>query len=354
MAQVDYMELAKLMYKNKNIYKAQQNLSKVKVEEVDPEEYYRLQGLIELKLQRFMEATYAFKQVEAVSGFEKDVYLFYAQAEFGLGKYEQAQKMLEKGKGHIEHYPKYYLLNTMIHQKVKNYDKAWSFIHQGMTKFPKNTTLKKQKWLMLVELKLYQQSFVWLSENKEYWKQLEYLQFAGEYRNRKQFRQALATGEMGRLLFPKDDEISMELARVYLQQNKIFAAASLMDQVATRNIEFADKASEVWRQAGNNFRSLYWASFIQDKNDLLKQKLTLAISEQDFEKVMHLTPMIERSELFQSEDIQYALAYAHLMNGYFSKVGFYLKDIARSDLLKKSLVLRDTLANCQQRPDQCL
>lgn len=353
-AQVDYLELAKLMYKNNNIIKAASSLSKVKVEEVDPEEYYRLLGLIELKSQRFQKAKEAFLNVEKQSGFKKDIYLYLAQAEFGLGNNQNALDVLKKGQGIVESFPKFYLLLTNIYQKNKDYQNAWENLHLGLSKFKDNKTLKKQKWLLLVDLNLFQESFKWLIDNKKSWKQLEYLQFAGEYRNRKQFTQALSTGEIGRLLYPDDNEISMELARVYIQQGKLYAAASLIDQVALRDYSFADKASEVWRQTGNNWRARYWTTFIQDKELMLKQKLTLAISDQDFEKVIHLTPLLERSELSQSEDIQYALAYAHLMNGKFNKVNHFLKDITRSDLLKKSLVLRKTLESCQQRPDLCL
>ncbi len=353
-AQVDYLELAKLMYKNNNIFKASQNLAKVKLEEVDPEEYYQLLGLVELKSRRFFEAKSAFLKIEKIDNFDKTIYLHLAQAEFGLNDLNSSLETLEKGRGFVENSPKFYLLKTNIYQKLNNYDLAWKFLHLGLSKFKNNITLKKQKWLLLVDLKLYQQSFVWLTDNKKSWKQLEYLQFAGEYRNRAQHQQALATGEMARLLFPSDNEISMELARVYIQKGKLFAAATIMDQVASRDLSYADKASEIWRQTGNIWRSKYWSSYIEDKEMVLKQKLTLAISGQDYEQVIHLTPLIQRSDLFKSEDVQYALAYAHLMNGKFKNAQNFLKDITRSDLLKKSLVLRKTLESCQQRPDQCL
>ena len=113
-AQVDYLELAKLMYKNNNIFKAAQNLSKVKIDEVDPEEYYRLLGLVELKSKRFFKAKDAFSKVVKLTSFEKDIYLFKAQAEFGLSNYRHALETLELGKGHIETLPKYYLLKTNL------------------------------------------------------------------------------------------------------------------------------------------------------------------------------------------------------------------------------------------------
>lgn len=353
-AQVDYFELAKLMYRNNNILKAQENLSRVKSEEVDSKDFYRLSGLIDLKLQRFNEAITAFEKVESLKKFNKDIYLYHAQAAYGLKNNQLTLDLLKKGNLFIQELPKFYLLSNLVNFDMGNLEQSWSYLQIGLNKFPENMTLKKQKWLMLLNLKLYQESFVWLVDNKSLWKQLDFLQFAGEYRNRQLLRQALATGEMARLLFPRDTDISMELVKAYIQNKKIFAAADLLDQIASLDHSYAGKASELWRQSGNIQRASYWSTYIYDKDELLKQKLSLAISAKDFEKVSHLSPLIERSKLIQSEDIQYALAYASLMNNELVKANNFMKGIAREDLIKKVLVLRTTLESCKQRPDQCL
>lgn len=355
--EVDQLGLAALLIKNQNYSRASSVLAEIKdPHEVIPERYYVLKGIVELKQKRFKEAleNLLLARKEGLDSDELSMSL--AQAYLGLKAFKKGLRELSSREKALVSNPFYYQLMTSLHFGASAPEKAWNYLNLGMTKFPKHLPLIKQKWFYLMDNGLYEVSFEVAKELIDQYplSALDTARMGQMYRRAKETDKAILLGEVARLKDPKDEEIVKDLARSYLKRENFMASAQLFADLSYFHPKYLVEASELWRKAGHSMHAQNLAIEIRDPIKKMKQNLTLALLNEDFNKMVSLGVMVERSELKSDQDIQYALAYAHFMIGSFKGASAILSKIERPDLFKKAIALREAMTQCLEEGAICI
>lgn len=354
--ELDSLSLAALLIKNKNYARAAGVLGQIKdPHEVIPEKYWGLLGLLELKQKRFKEALDAFENAQREGLKTADLYLGLAQAHLGLKNYAKGLGILERHKNLLVDEILYYQIKASLGFESRQGELGWSALHEGMKRFPKELPLIKQKWFYLVENNLIEVSFPVATKmaNEYQLSALDLARMGQKYRQFNDFPKAITLGEMARLKDPKDEEIIKDLARSYIKLENITAAAQLFTELAHHEPKYLVEASELWRKAGHPVYAERLAMEIRDPVQKVKSNLTLALLNEDFNKMAQLGQIAVRTPLKDDQDIQYALAYAHFMIGNYQEVGNHLKTIQRDDLFKKAVALREAMNSCMEGEQVC-
>ena len=354
--ELDQLSLAALLIKNNNYARAAGVLGQIKdPHEVIPEKYWGLLGLLELKQKRFDKALLAFKNAEKEGLKSADLYLGYGQAFLGLKKYDEGLDVLKKHESSLKDHILFYQIKASLAFESKRGELAWSALHEGMKRFPKALPLIKQKWFYLVENNLIEVSYpVALKMADKYeLSALDLARMGQKYRQFNDFKKAITLGEMARLKDPKDEEIIKDLARSYIKLENVTAAAQLFTELSRHEPKYLVEASELWRKAGHPVYAERLALDIRDPVQKIKSNLTLALLNEDFNKMTQLGQEAIRTSLKNDQDIQYALAYAQFMVGNYEKVGDHLKAIQRDDLFKKAVALREAMSSCLEGEAVC-
>lgn len=348
---VDTLTLAAHLIKNKNFSRAQSVLSQIKdPHEVIPEKYWSLKGILELRQKRYDVALAAFQNAEREGLKSADLYLGMAQAHLGLKNFKLGIKVLSDKGQLTTGQPLHYQLLTSLHFGLGSGEEAWSALHEGMKRFPKSLPLMKQKWFYLVENNLIEVSFKVGKDMVDNYdlSALDIARMGQKYRQAKDFDKAIFFGEIARLKDQKDEEIIKDLARSYLKKENILAAAQLFTALSQFEPKFLVESSELWRKAGYPVYAERLALEIRDPVKKIKQNITLALLNEDFNKMALLGNRANRTPLKNDQDIQYALAYANFMLGDYKSANDNLKTIQRDDLFKKAIALREAMESCQE------
>jgi len=355
--EVDQLALAALLIKNQNYSRAASVLAEIKdPHEVIPERYYVLKGIVELKQKRFQQALENLLLARKEGLKSDELQLSLAQAFLGMKDYRKGLAELSGKEEQLKSRPFYFQLMTSLLFGAGQSEQAWSYLNKGMSLFTSHVPLIKQKWFYLMENTLYEVSFEVAQElvDKYPLSALDIARMAQMYRRAREFKKAIFLGEVARLKDPKDEEIVKDLARSYLKGEKFMASAQLFTDLSYFHPKYLVEASELWRKAGHSMHAQNLALEIRDPIKKIKQNLTLALLNEDFNRMVSLGVMVERSELKTDQDIQYALAYAHFMIGSFVGASEFLGKIQRPDLFKKAIVLREAMTQCLEEGAMCI
>lgn len=354
--ELDSLSLAALLIKNKNYARAAGVLGQIKdPHEVIPEKYWGLMGLLEIKQKRYHKALYAFEMAKKEGLKSNDLYLGLAQAYLGLKNYDRGLKVLEEHKNDLVDEILFYQIKASLAFESNKGELAWSTLHAGIKRFPKELPLIKQKWFYLVENNLIEVSYPVALEMADKYElsALDLARMGQKYRQFNDYKKAITLGEMARLKDPKDEEIIKDLARSYVKLENVTAAAQLFTELARHEPKYLVEASELWRKAGHSVYAERLAMDIRDPVAKMKQNITLALLNEDFTKMSQLGELAVRTPLKDDQDIQYALAYASFMVGNYQQVSLHLKSIQRDDLFKKAVALREAMSSCVKGETLC-
>lgn len=354
--ELDPLELAALLIKNQNYARAAGVLGEIKdPHEVIPERYWALKGVLELKQKRYDKALEAFKFAQKEGLQTVDLYEGLAEAYLGLKQYEDGLKVLSNHKKLLENRLRYYQLKASLLFESGQSSKGWETLQAGISRFDQELSLIKQKWYYLMENKLYEVSFETAKTMIDQYSisSLDIARMGQMYRSIGEYPKAIFLGEVARLKSPGDEEIVKDLARSYVKVENVTAAARLFTDLAHYNAEYLVEASELWRKAGHSMMAQNLAMDIRDPVAKLKQNITLALLNEDYNKMSLLGDEGQRTSLKEDQDIQYALAYASFVLGDYKKTEEYLSMIQRPDLFKKALALREAMNQCEQEEATC-
>lgn len=355
-AELDPLDLAALLISNKNYTRAASILGAIEdPNEVIPERFFALKGILELKQKRYAQALVNFKAA-AKEGFKSvDLYEGLAEAYLGLKQYDQGLEILKDHSPELENRLRFYQLKSSLLFESKNSAQGWDVLHTGIKRFPRELSLMKQKWFYLMENHLYEVSFETAQIMMDNYKMnaLDLARMGQMYRSNGEFNKAILLGEVARLKDPSDEEITKDLVRSYIKIGNITASAKLFTELSRFHPEYLVEASELWRKAGHAVMALNLAMEIRNPVKKLKQNITLALLSEDFNKMVLLGQQGQRTKLKNDQDIQYALAYANFMVGDYKTTEKYLTSIHRPDLFKKALELREAINRCMQEVALC-
>ena len=397
---VDHMALATMMIYDGSFEKAKLELELVDLstqKNFDSAKYHSMNGIINMKMDKYQDAIshfekaikytkhkvyevpkeakekftvykYLFKEKkkkEAVPNFDIEklraeqigkLYLNISEAHYKLKNYQQTIQSLDLAGAMGKNKSQLYTLRTDCYWKLKEHANAFNILDDGYQKFPKDTTLLKQKFYYYMDLGLYLKA---LEISDDYFAVIQpqakdYTAFAGALANSNQVDKAIEVLEKTKLLFPKDAQVSILLGHLYLKKDMRHTTADLFEKSSYYDKKYTHEAAEMHRRAHAIPHALYLNTQIIDKNEKVKQKIAIFIEREEFEKVIALKDALYRYNMLEDENLRYALAYSYFMVKDFTKAEYHLKKLTKNALFSKATMIRKNIEKCKNNSLECL
>ncbi|HIP60624.1 MAG TPA: hypothetical protein EYH01_09380 [Campylobacterales bacterium] len=396
---VDHMALATMMIYDGSFEKAKLELKLVDTtkKEFDSAKYHSMNGIINMKMQKYTDAIAHFeKAVEETKHktyevpneakekftvykylFEKKqekkaapkfdveklraqqigkLYLNISEAHYKLKNYKQTIQSLDLAGKLGDNKPQLYTLRADCYWKLKEHANAFDTLNIGYEKFPKDTTLLKQKFYYYIDLGLYLKA---LEISEDYFAAIEpkakdYTAIAGALANSNQVDKAIKVLEKAKLLFPKDTQVGIVLGHLYLKKDMRHTTADLFEKSSYYDKKYTHEAAEMHRRTGAIPHALYLNTQITDKREKVKQKIAIFIDREEFAKVIAMKNALFRYNMLEDENLRYALAYSYFMVKDFTKAEHHLKKLTKSALFSKATMIRKNIEKCKNNNLECL
>lgn len=358
--EVDYMGLAALMLKDGYYDRANDALSQVDVNDskLDLPRFHMLKGMVLTKKTFYKEANENFyKSIELNPDKEmsKSLYLYIAQNSFKLKDYQGCINALDMVPAMMDANPKLFGLKAECYWRLDQKDNALDELRRVNTKFPEFWDAYKQRFYYLVSIKLYQAA---LEDAQIYLKNAEpnetiTIAFINALRQAGQTDRAIELAEVANLRYLKSSKITVLLGHLYLDKDKVNAAAKIFDEASVEDGNYTKESAEMYRRAGDFVMALYKNAQMLDAKEKYKQRIAIFLEYSQFERVVATRSAMQRSGLMEDESMRYALAYSYYMIGQFEPCEALLKTLTKSDLFKKATELRKKMEKCNANIWEC-
>jgi hypothetical protein len=123
--------------------------------------------------------------------------------------------------------------------------------------------------------------------------------------------------------------------------------------VARVHPQYHLEAAELYKQARRVDRALRINARVIDQKAKLKQRLSLMLAADHFERIAAMAPVLSRLNLLEDEDIRYALAFALFNTGQLEAAERHLASIKSSRVFEASVELRRAIDSCRQAGWEC-
>ncbi len=354
---IDYVVLATLLMKDGYYIRANEALTHVDLtdETIDKVQYYTLQGLVKQKLKKYEESNKNFYLAIENGQLEKSIYLYIAQNNFQLEKYEDAITALNKANELVVAKPKLMALKAECFYRLKKYNDALVTLGQINTLHPTYYDAYKQRFAYYISLELYQSAlddaYIYLKFAKPDEKVT--ISFISALRKAHETHKAILLAEDAHIRYEKNATITILLANLYIDNNMIESAATLFDAASLQDEKYIKDSSEMFRRAKDFVQALYKNSQILDTKEKYKQKVAIFLEFSQYERVIATQSALDRNGLLKEQNMIYALAFSFYKVGDFETSEMYLKKITRNDLFKKSMELRKNMDKCKNNHWEC-
>ncbi|WP_420427820.1 tetratricopeptide repeat protein [Algiphilus sp.] len=356
--EVDYVGLASLLLKDGHYDRAEGALANVDEsdEDLDRVRYFTLKGLIKLRNQLHAEAKQALNEAIAAGQEDPVVYLYLAQAHFGLNEYRATLDALQKAGAETQGRPEIVVFRAQAHWQLGEKFKAWDVLADASEQFPDEGEFVRRRVFMLIDLGMYRAAadlgldYIGRFGAEE----PDLLAIGRALRQSGEPERALAFLEQAYLRYPGSKSAMLELAHTYLETRRTLAAAHLFEQAAAFYPELTSEASELYREAGQPMHALNLNARTADSEKKFKQRLALLVQLEAFEQVAAMERDLQRVGLTEEGSVRYALAYAFFKTGRFEKAESYLAGLSDPDLFKQATNLRSAMSSCEESPWACL
>ncbi|MDT8408915.1 MAG: hypothetical protein RQ741_04890 [Wenzhouxiangellaceae bacterium] len=356
--EVEFLSLAAVLIGDGNYRRARNILARVdlEAEDADLARYHTLAGLVALNLDELALAAAEFEQAIEAGQTEPVVWLYLAQARFGQQQYQQTLAALDQAGPEATRLPSVFLMRAQAHWLLEQYRQAWQVLGQGRALFPDRAgDFGRRQVFLLVDQNLYQeaadQGLQFLESGEASIE--DAVAIGNALRVAGQYREAAIILEKARLRAPDNVMLGKVLSHVYLDQQRVLAAADIMRSTAYHDPELTSDAAELYRRAGWLVQALSLNSRVIDQPRKFRQRLAIFIEMNRFEQASSMEQDLARVGLIQDEDIRYALAYALFKTGDFERSEQHLAQLKRADLFRKAIELRGVMERCAERPWAC-
>lgn len=353
----DFLEIAAVLASDGDFEKAEIEFAKVDaaIPELDRVKYHTLAGLIALNRQRPEDAVKDFEAAIAAGQTEPTIYLYLAQAQFGLERYADVLTTLDKAGAVFESLAAVHLMRAQAYWLLKDHRQAFATLAEGARRFPDNTQFLRREVFFLMELGLFQEAaergrrYLAVAEGKEE----DYVAIGHALKRARQYEAALSFLESARLKFPGSENVIKVLAATWLEHGQPLAAGELMYRASLDNPALKPEAAELFRRAKLYARALTVNAEIIDQPVKLKQRLGILVELGRFAEVLSMEDALTRTRLLDDEPVRYALAYALYKEGQFERAEFHLARLSKSDLFRKATELRQSMLECAEERWKC-
>lgn len=322
---------------------------------VDLPRFHTLSGLLALRADENEAAARHFEAALAAGQTDKLTWVFLAQARSAAGDHKGTLTALDSAGEVAAKLPSTWLLRAQSHLALGDDPAAWRALDAGVKRHPKELALRRQRLMLLVKMGLFQEA------------RAEGERFLGEGGVTVEDRIALAEAlrrsgdthtailflEEARLRNPEHGEVIAQLARCYLDAGKPLAAASLFEQAARIDPNYAQDASELYRRAGAPDRATRMNALVVDQKAKIRQRLGILIDQQRFEEAAAMQPRLVRLGLLDDDNMRYALAYAKFRVGEISAAETLLDGVQDREVFRRAAALRQAMAVCARDKLAC-
>lgn len=345
--QIDRMQLAARLIQGGNYGRAHKTLEQVDLsdETADQALYYWYRGIVAYNLGMLKDACAHFTRAVEKGKDEPEVFLFMAQAYYGLNDYRSTLNALDRAGEEAQNRPEVFRIRIHCRWELGQKAAAIGAIQAAEKRFPEEHEFTKQKILYLIHMRLYREA---ADISRGYIQKAGdspnvYLAVGEALRRSRQYDDALKILEQARFTFPDNDKIVYSLAHAYMDSGRFLPAARMFEKASLRNPDFLPEAVELYRKAGKHSRALSLNAEILDQKKKTRQRLSILIEQQRFEGAVTLESRLVRLNLLEDENICYALAYAYFKTGGFDRAKYLLARITSKDLFANVIKLREAI-----------
>ncbi|MCB9796932.1 MAG: hypothetical protein H6741_29975 [Alphaproteobacteria bacterium] len=349
---VDPVALAALLISDGHWDRAAAVLAEVDTsdEAIDLARFHTLRGLIHLQAQEFALAAEALQQAIDAGATDPWLRLHLAQAWLGAEDPDRALAALDAGGEASDALPEAWLLRAQAWREKGDLPQSWVALSLGAERFPERAAFDEQRVLLLVEMGLYQYAREMGQEvlrargaSADTWIVMaEALSRSGQ-----RFEAAVLLEE-ARVRFPENEDLPLQLARVYLEDDKPGAAGMILQIAAEHDAALYHQAAECYRRAGQVDAALRMNALVPDPVEKTRQRLAILLEGGDYERMVALEPRLSRLGLLEDDNIRYGLGYAHFQLLQYEEAERALKGIRDPDIFRQANQLRQAIESCKE------
>lgn len=348
--EVDYLGLATLLTRDGEYARAEQALANIdpSAEGVDLIAYHTVRGLLALEQQQMAVAVTGFSAAIAAGQSDPLVYLYLAQAHFGLQHYADALAALDAAGDGVIALSGAWLMRAHAQWMLGERQAAMDTLSAAGAQFPGNHAFLRRQVFYLIDAGLNLEAatlgrrYLALADGKSD----DYIAIGTALRRGGSLDEALRFLESARLRFPADVGIDKALAQTWLGKGDPLAAAEILASAALREPALNLEAAELFRRAGHPARALRLNAAITDPAAKLRQRIGILIEQRRFDEVAASEAALARVGLLADEDLRYALAYAWYRIGDHAAAERNLVPLQRPELFRKASELRRLMQEC--------
>ncbi len=355
--EVDFLSLAALMIKNDDYARAAEALDKVDKnnDKLDRKRFYTLSGIISLNRELYLKSIAEFESAIRAGEENTVLYVYLAQAYMGLEKYAETIVQLAKVGDLEKTMPGIWMLRSQAHWLNKDIGQAWNVLAEAKELFPQEKTFLRNKIFYSIELGLFQEA---VSLGKSYIKNYDasvndYVSLGDALRQSGEPKTGLKFLELARLNFPGEKNVYVAMAHAYLDLDKTFAAAKILEEGAAFHHELRKDSAQLFKQAGDYDRALFNNSIILDQKYKMQQRMALYIALNNYDQVLAMYNDLLRVRLLDEPEFQYAMAYAYFKTGDYYAAEKKLETITDARIFRKATSLRKIMADCANEKWLC-
>ena len=301
-----------------------------------------LRGLLAMKRGKFERAITHFQKVLALKPNQTAAWLYLGQACFETEQYKRSVEALRKGRSAGELVPSYYRLLAKAELTAGFTEAGYRTLLDGGARFPEVPELQLDRALFLIEAGLYAAA---LEAAEAYLATRAtdangHAVMAEALRSAKRPLEAAAVLENALLKDPGDADLWARLGLCYSSAEKHLAAAHSFYRASTLSGRYHFETAEQFRLAGKTRRALLHNAAVADESKRLRQRLTILLAAERFDRAVALYDAIDRAGAW-NDYTRYLLVHAHLRTG----------DLGRAETLYGAIrdsALRATAARMMQ------
>lgn len=371
--EIDYLALAARLLSDGHVDRAKGALSQVNMQApgLDLHRYHLVSGLVALREKAYPAAAQAFRKAiatppmvdpeadeatkKAAAKVDPQLYYYLAQAEFGAEQYKKVLEALDKVGDALADNENLPLLRAQAHYALGQKDAAFNTLSKAQKRFPKVPQFERLEVFWLIDLGLYQAA----AEAGRHYVTREtttvddHIAIGEALRRGHGYKLAAEVLEAAHLMYPENDKVLLALAHVYVDLDQKFAAAMVLEDAARLNPKYTVEAAELYRQAKMNARALFINARVEDQKAKFRQRMSILLDDQQFERVAAMAPTIERLGLLEDDQIRYAMAYGFFKTGDFNGAERYLRGIKDASLFESAGGLRRAMRSCEPTDWSC-
>ncbi len=354
---VDYLALASRLFQDGHADRARDALDAVSLDDdtLDLGQYYVLRGLIALEQTLYVEAATALEKSIEAGNDNPLVLLNLARAHFGTKAYEKVLSALDRAGDAALAEAQAELLRTQAEWELGRPDRALAVLGRATKRFPETKELFRMELALLIKLELYQE----LARKRTSFLEREDVSpediraVAEALRKSGRPQRAKETLEGARLRFPRDVGLTVQLARVFMDEGEFVSAGLLLEDAARMDAKYFVEAAEMYRRAGRLVRALVINKRVPGQERKMRQRLQILLQLERFEMIAGMEARLSRLGLLKDQQIRYALAYGYFQLRDFESTRKHLGFLTDREIFEKAIALRKAIEQCEDAGWQC-